>query len=694
MLKQRCSPEHPIAILSFHSHSDRSFLDDRELAIISGELRQQGVANDLLLTVVTKEIEGGEARRAIEDRLVEILSGYDPIVYERVWSPELIDRLRQRLPGKIFIGMRGEHLMLDSAPADIFCDYEPKQIIGPVIKWLRGESEVPPHGIYFRQANGDGRPVEWVASETDSPPSIETYAYAPNLRPVVVNPEALPRIRTFSIEGNSGCPFQLDARDNPLYAGTKIPQGYGRGCAFCTTGNHYDGHPNVETAASVFEQIRYVRANAPELELLVLKDQNPFGYLTEVIERCEQEGVNGFTLLLETRAEWFLRNARRFDRALEVALRSGMRLAPFLIGIENFSQAELDRFNKGTTAEANIEFLETLWRWKEQYGEALDLSHAAFGFILFSPWTTLQDLELNLAAIRRTRFDRLRGSILLSRARLYPDTALYYLAERDGLLSDEFDSDAENASRRYGYYPSRPWRHLHEDVAHFAALATELADRNGSRDMVNVFEALLAAFRASGDSWASIAVDEVWQRLQQLTTKSKHVEKEEVRPPTSIWGDFPSPSAADRRELSTLVAEIEAGREDAPAVRRWLDAGAPFAWLLRAWSAVKGGRSDDAAAAIDRAVELGPRSPIVRIAAARLRAVLHDYDGALADLDAAAEVPEKAKGDQRAAAAYALDCKSELTRRLKLALITPQLEQEELQQVRLMLVRALGLRAS
>ena len=203
-----------------------------------------------------------------------------------------------------------------------------------------------------------------------------------------------------------------------------------------------------------------------------------------MIERCEAEGLSGFALLLETRAEWFLRNARRFDRACRVARRIGVRLAPFLVGIENFSQPELDRFNKGTPPPPTSSSSTRSGAWKERYGEALDLGHTAFGFILFSPWTTIDDLAANYDAIRRTHFDRLRGSVLLSRARLYPDTALYYLAERDGLLAEEFESDADDASRRYGYYPSRPWRHLHPEVAHFAALATRLAERNGSRDMV------------------------------------------------------------------------------------------------------------------------------------------------------------------------------------------------------------------
>src|SRR5690348_8866865 len=123
MLTLRCSPEHPVAILSFHSHSDRSFLDDRELALLSGALREDGIANDVVLTVVTKDVEGGDGASAVEQRLVEILSPYDPIVYERVWSPRVIERLRRQLPKKVFIGLRGEHVLLDSAPADIFCDF-------------------------------------------------------------------------------------------------------------------------------------------------------------------------------------------------------------------------------------------------------------------------------------------------------------------------------------------------------------------------------------------------------------------------------------------------------------------------------------------------------------------------------------------------------------------------------------------
>ncbi len=515
MFEHRCSPDHPVAILSFHSHSDRSFLDDRELALLSGDLRHDGIKNDLVLTVMTAGQEQSPANAEIEDRLVAELRNYDPIVYERVWSPQLVERLRAQLPDKVFIGLRGEHELLDSAPADIYCNAEPRQILAPLIQWLRNSRTDPPAGTLFRDRTADSQKGTWQPPTTTAEVQPSDRTYAPNLRPLVVNPELLPKIRTFSVTGNIGCPFQNDARDNPLYEGTDIPQQFGRGCAFCTTGNVYEGKPNNETAAFVLEQIRHVRSTAPELQLLVLKDQNPFGYLTEVVERCAQEDLRDFALLLETRAEWFLRNSKRFERALEIANQINVRLAPFLVGIENFSQAELDRFNKGIKADLNVEFLETLWKWKEQHGDAFDLSHTAFGFILFSPWTTLQDLEINLAGIRRTKLDRLRGSLLLSRARLYPDTALYYLAKRDGLLVEDFASERDNASQRYGYYPSHPWKHVNADVAHFAELATEVAERNNSRDMVNLFDALLTEFQSRGEEWSAITAEDIWQRYSK-----------------------------------------------------------------------------------------------------------------------------------------------------------------------------------
>jgi tetratricopeptide (TPR) repeat protein len=113
-----------------------------------------------------------------------------------------------------------------------------------------------------------------------------------------------------------------------------------------------------------------------------------------------------------------------------------------------------------------------------------------------------------------------------------------------------------------------------------------------------------------------------------------------------------------------MLVELDAGRTDSAPVRRWLDADAPFAYLLRAVSLARARCLDEAAGDVARAVALAPQSVLVRTAAARIRFVLRDYTAALADLDAAAVIPAEAPASARAAAASALDWKFELTRRL------------------------------
>lgn len=135
-------------------------------------------------------------------------------------------------------------------------------------------------------------------------------------------------------------------------------------------------------------------------------------------------------------------------------------------------------------------------------------------------------------------------------------------------------------------------------------------------------------------------------------------------PAARIWGDFPAPSAAEHAELRALLAELDAGRFDSPPVRRWLEAGAPFAYLLRAVALAQSRRPQDAARDLARAVELAPQSVLVRTAAARIHFALRDYTAAFADLDHAAALPASPSASARAAAASALDWKFELARRL------------------------------
>ena len=495
-----------VAILSVHSHSDRSFLDDRILALVSGDLRAAGIDNELVVAFLDAAADDPSSTDAFL-ALTGTLEGFDVVVFERVWSRAPIEALRARLPDATFVSCEGEHT-LDDPPADYACTGALRASVPALLKHLGTEGSPLPKDTRARTSAGWR---EGLGKRGTSPTAI-----APNLRPIVIASSASAasrwaRERTFSIEGNAGCPYRADARDNPLYLGTEIPESFGRGCAFCTTGNASESASPEATALKVMEQLRYVRREAPEIERLVLKDQNPFGWLTEVVAACVDEGLSGFSLLLETRVDWFLKNRRRFERALELAAQASIKLCPFLIGIESFSDEELLRFNKGNTADDNERFLSMIDDWSARF-EAFDTRHAAFGFVLLTPWTTMADLRTNLEAVERTRFDRWRGHLLVSRARLYPDTALYYLAKRDGLLLDAHERDDDDASRRYGYFPYAPWRFSDPRVARFAELAAMLTEEMGGKDQTRVWRALLERLEAADDP-ASVTSERVRESL-------------------------------------------------------------------------------------------------------------------------------------------------------------------------------------
>jgi hypothetical protein len=438
-----------VAVLSLHSHRDRSFLDDVGLHEASGELRAAGIDNDLVVACITAESD--------VERLVMALQPYSTIVYERVWSAKLIDRIADRVPNARFVRLVGEHDLV--ARADHVC--RPQELVPTLARLL--EHALPREAPRAR----------------------------PNLTPVYVAEEDRPSRPSYPIKGSAGCPYSTDARSNPLFDGIAIPERFGRGCSFCTTGNDYEHKKPADALEDTLDQLRYVRAAAPHIETLVLRDQNPFAYLTELVEAAETEKLGPFTLLVESRADWWLQNAKRFERALSSARRSSIRIAPFLVGVENFSQRELDRFNKGIRAEINVRFLRQLRAWANDFAPAVDLGQGAFGFILFTPWTTVDDLRENLRCIEETKLDELRGRLLLSRARLYPDTALYYLAERDGLLIKEYASRADDASARYGYLPAHPWRFADARVAEIADVAAKVLERRAHRDELAVFRAVL-----------------------------------------------------------------------------------------------------------------------------------------------------------------------------------------------------------
>ena len=117
-------------------------------------------------------------------------------------------------------------------------------------------------------------------------------------------------------------------------------------------------------------------------------------------------------------------------RADEVAARTLQRLKEaglmrVFLGIESGVQRQLDTFNKGTTVEQNRTAIETV--------RSLDLAVHA-GFIMFDPYTTVAEVEDDLAFIREMKLTADVPPASDLRLELYEGLPLLEKVREDGLL--------------------------------------------------------------------------------------------------------------------------------------------------------------------------------------------------------------------------------------------------------------------
>jgi hypothetical protein len=112
-------------------------------------------------------------------------------------------------------------------------------------------------------------------------------------------------------------------------------------------------------------------------------------------------------------------------------------LAIAALGFENFVQKHLDIYNKGTTVEDNIAAIRVLREIKRKYGNRFKFDNAA-GLIIFDPWVTLDDLEINFKLLNKYRaWDWTNFPLSFSDLRCYRGSAIYEKIRQEDLIKDK-----------------------------------------------------------------------------------------------------------------------------------------------------------------------------------------------------------------------------------------------------------------
>lgn len=451
-------PQRPPRVIGLHLRvMESGFLEPYTLR--ENLLRMRAAGADVALWTSTEHAVAA----AWPDRVAAALARAQPdlVLVDHVWRRDVLDAGRQA---------------------------------APAAQWVRTASSVPmPHDAWLdRVVSGDDllawtREGAWPATPIVRPTTAaalrqrrrDDAAPAADLPELDLDGEPVVAGRP-SIRGPmDGCPFLLDAAANPVFAGLNLDGVQRKGCVYCLDNTGvYQLPPTDEIVAAWLEQLQALTASRGQLGEVLIADERPHPHLPALMRALvDRPHLHGIRFLWKSRVDWLVQFGHGpVAEACELASASQTVLDLYLIGFENFADSALQRMNKGVTAADNLAAIAVVEQLGERFAQTFRWQDSkGHGIILFSPWTTPDELRTNARVMREVAFERLRSGALRTRLRLYPNLPLHRLAERDGLLAPEFETGRDRAAEQ-GYSGSLPWRFADRATA----VAWQLCDQVGA----------------------------------------------------------------------------------------------------------------------------------------------------------------------------------------------------------------------
>jgi len=494
-----------VALFAPYGEPADGFFADSLLAILAADAIAAGHDAKVLRAYYDGRDAATDA--SIRQRVTDWLRAYSPdvIAFERLFDPAPIVEYRGARPdalatlvwrGDSFDAVDGVQLAIGAIPGTSkrggtrrtpTID-ELRLAFGRVLEQRASGAtafEIPGVARYE-----DGRPVGNAVLERPAGP-LPFRAIAEQ---DVIAPGGAPAIVRKTIFGNAGCPYGDDPLERPEFVNIRLPDDRPvsrLGCAFCFMGGDYEKRPDAEIVALQAEQAVFWTRALPSLEELVLTDQAPVRYLAKLVETASGLGVRPIRWLFPARADTFLKELPKVRAAAQAADKVGHTIELYLTGFESFSDAELGRFNKGldrTTSLAAIEAMRALALETKGFAYSRARGHS---LILWSPWTTIDDLRSNLQAFRTHGLGEIFSDVGRNRLRLYKDLPIHWAAERDGLLAEDWEDD-DGMARRKGYSVEQPWRFKEAKTRLAFLLVRGLRDLLGPETEISQLAAVLA----------------------------------------------------------------------------------------------------------------------------------------------------------------------------------------------------------
>lgn len=355
------------------------------------------------------------------------------------------------------------------------------------------------------------------------------------------------------LETGGGCRYSRSVRGNPCYVGVDLPQStLDAGCAFCEHGAPPRPFPEARVRAWVSRQLRGIRRSLGPGRLpsaVILESMAHVRLLDHILRTMRRLGMAETALLIATRADHLLKARPLLMRTLRRLRGRGEAVHIHTLGLENFSDQELLRFNKGFGSLTAIRAVNALRELEVRFPRNFHYSgYMPLGMILFTPWTRLADLYCNLRLIQHLGLEYELGNLFMSRLRLHEHLPITALAVRDGLTADSTDA-ALRLNRRKLFGRERSWRFQDPRMEPVGRLAMRLSPSGSfagdalyeriraalpEADRRELTAVLLCIVEAAGDGEAALGAEDLFARALALWRRKRELS----RPPQDATARF------------------------------------------------------------------------------------------------------------------------------------------------------------
>jgi hypothetical protein len=283
------------------------------------------------------------------------------------------------------------------------------------------------------------------------------------------------------VAAGPSCLYRASFKSNEFFADIDIDSLYYKdACTFCTFPRDMKrGVPKWNAVDLVLHQLEQFYRTAPEFRRhrsIRIDSVISFRQLDRFFQGVFDRDFPASSFFMSCRIDEALVQRDTLIKWMPLLADRGHGLSLWSIGLENFSPTENERFNKGISTQQIhdvillFDHLEQTWPGVFNFREL-----GGFGMIVFTPWTSLEDLQINVDALKTYGKGQVLGP-LLSRLQLRPDTALEALAIRDGLAYDSSKLGEVPSDRSCLTEPTDreiPWRFKNPEVAQIWELLSE-----------------------------------------------------------------------------------------------------------------------------------------------------------------------------------------------------------------------------